>query len=102
MILIIRKMHIYSTDKQVIQKCYNQLNNDLVIRELKIDNTNEKKFNAFITEEQTNLIWTGNKSTTGYTAINVERDDKTKFYTLCGFKGKVDSAFQKLLDYLKK
>ena len=95
---------IYAIDTDTIQKCYNELNLDLSIKEIKMDsNKLEEKISCFIADEMTNLIWSGEKKTTGYIAKVLEfGENKSKIYSICGFKSKVDSVYKRLLEYLKK
>jgi hypothetical protein len=95
---------IYAIDSDIIQKCYNELEDDLCIKEVQMDNTKiEDKINSFINDEMTNLVWSGDKKTIGYIAKVVEvNENKNKVYSISGFKSKVEIVYKRLLEYLKK
>lgn len=94
---------IYAIDSDIIQKCYNQLENDLCIKEVQMDNRKiEEKIHRFIADETSNLIWSGDKKTLGYISKVVElSENKNKLYSISGFKSKVEIVYKRLLEYLK-
>jgi hypothetical protein len=89
--------HIYAISKDAIKKCYDTFTSDILVKKYNLDDKFKVKVNTFLTYMESEKIWNGTNTPTGFIAKKTD----AQTFCICGFRETAEAVDKKFRDYIE-